>query len=445
MCEMDMGHFTNPNLSMAVVRCWYSGCVVLDRTSTCSICIATLTYVDDRIYYDCLLIEMAALQAADVRTSFLFVGDLNGQQQEWLGSTTTNSHGVADLDFVTVSGCDQLVTGQTHARGGTLDLLMTDVPDLVRVAVVARLGSSDQSSLSIAISMAQAIPNFSVSKRVLLKHRVNLTAICDAIGMLPWRSIWSADNPVERLNVHFSLLVERFVPTKVIRVCNKDKPWFNNDCRRSFDLNQEAHLRCTHDRSRVNWEEFVHYQRIANAVYAEAMGQFSVRSKDVLMNAQCPHKWWSTLKSTVLGSSSDSSLPPVIGAGGGLVCRTVGKAEMLCVDFEGKQTRDLIDLPSTCHPSPSLSIFAFRSRESCWIWISMVVLTHWMWFLIFWRGQLRFWPLIPLTGIRNQFSITSGQGWLRPMLFTGKWGKKIFSYGGVFDLAVEQPQLFRKL
>ena len=66
-----------------------------------------------------------------------------------------------------------------------------------RVAVVAPLGSSGHSSLSIAISMAQAIPNLCVSRRVLLKHRVNWTAVCDAIGVLPLRSIWSADNPVE--------------------------------------------------------------------------------------------------------------------------------------------------------------------------------------------------------------------------------------------------------
>ena len=31
--------------------------------------------------------------------------------------------------------------------------------------------------------------------------------------------------------MHLSLLVERFVPTKVIRVRNNDKPWFNDDCR----------------------------------------------------------------------------------------------------------------------------------------------------------------------------------------------------------------------
>ena len=53
---------------------------------------------DDRIY-DCLLTSMAAMQAEDVRASFLFLGNLNGHHQEWLGSATTNSHGVAAFDF----------------------------------------------------------------------------------------------------------------------------------------------------------------------------------------------------------------------------------------------------------------------------------------------------------------------------------------------------------
>ena len=160
--------------------------------------------------------------------------------------------------------------------------------------------------------------------------------------------------------MHLFLVVERFVPTKVICVNNKDKPWFNNDCRLAFDIKQEAHLRWTRDRSRVNWDEFVHYQRRANAVYAEAMSQFSVRSRNVLMNGQCPHQWWSTLKSAVFGSSSDSPLPPLIGAGGGLVCKSVGKADMLSAQFYGKQSKDPKDLPSTCHFSPSLTTFAFR-------------------------------------------------------------------------------------
>ena len=65
--------------------------------------------------YDCLLTAMAAVQAADACASFLFLGDLTGHHQEWLGSTTTKRHAVAALDFATVSGCDQLVIGPTQA------------------------------------------------------------------------------------------------------------------------------------------------------------------------------------------------------------------------------------------------------------------------------------------------------------------------------------------
>ena len=170
--------------------------------------------------------------------------------------------------------------GPTHASGGTHDLMMPDVPDLVWVAVVAPLGSSDHSSLSIAISMAQANPNLCVSRRVLLKHRVNWSAVCDAICVLPCRSIWSADNPVKLrpMGIYLSLLVERFVPTKVIGVRNKDKPWFNDDCRLAFDIKQGIHLRWIRDRFRVNWDEFVHYQSRANDVYTEATSQFSVKA-----------------------------------------------------------------------------------------------------------------------------------------------------------------------
>ena len=188
---------------------------------------------------------MAAVQADDVRASFLFVCDLNGHHQERQGSTTTNHHGVAAIDFATVSGCDQLVVGPTHARGGTLNLMMTDVPDLVRVSVVAPIGNSDHASLSAVISMAQAVRNLFVSRVVFLKHQVNWNTVCGAMQDLPWRNIWSAVNPVEVLNEHLLQLVGRFVPTKVIRVRNKNKPWFDDQFRHAFGLKQEAHRRWT--------------------------------------------------------------------------------------------------------------------------------------------------------------------------------------------------------
>ena len=85
---------------------------------------------------------------------------------------------------------------------------------------------------------------------------------------LPWRYIWSADNTVEVLSEHLLLLVGRFVQTKIIRVRNKDKPSFDDQCRNAFGLKQ-AYLRWTRDRSWDNWEEFVHSQVRANETYSE--------------------------------------------------------------------------------------------------------------------------------------------------------------------------------
>ena len=39
------------------------------------------------------------------------------------------------LDFCNLSGCEQLVRGSTHIAGNRLDLVMTDVPDIVNMVV----------------------------------------------------------------------------------------------------------------------------------------------------------------------------------------------------------------------------------------------------------------------------------------------------------------------
>ena len=45
------------------------------------------------------------------------------------------------------------------------------------------------------------------------------------------------------------------------------------------------------------------------------------------------------------------------------MCESVGKVDLLSDHFDGKQSRESVDLPLTCHLSPSLTSFAFRSSE----------------------------------------------------------------------------------
>ena len=82
--------------------------------------------------------------------------------------------------------------------------------------------------------MVQAVPNLCVSRNVFLKHQVNWNKVCGAMQDLPWGNIWSDDNPVDVLNEHLFLLVERFVPTKIIRGATKTKPWFDDQCRHAL-------------------------------------------------------------------------------------------------------------------------------------------------------------------------------------------------------------------
>ena len=65
-------------------------------------------------------------------------------------------------------------------------------------------------------------------------------------------------------------------------------------------------------------------------------------------------------KSAVFGLSS---LPPLLGGRGGLVCESVGKADLLSDHFDGKHSIESVDLPNACHPSPRLAYFTFSSGE----------------------------------------------------------------------------------
>ena len=98
----------------------------------------------------------------------------------------------------------------------------------------------------------------------------------------------------------------------------------------------------------------------------QTLGQFSNRNWDVLMITQSPHKWWSTHKSAVFGSSS--SLPPLVGESGGLVGESVGEADLLADRFNSKRTGESVDLPVVVRVRHCLRLLVgwWARRRICW-------------------------------------------------------------------------------
>ena len=89
---------------------------------------------------------MTKIQSVDKKASLLFVGDVNAQHEQWLGSSTMSVHDRAVLDIASSSGCEQMVTEPTHIDGGMFDLALTDIYAL-EVRVGSPVGASDHSAI----------------------------------------------------------------------------------------------------------------------------------------------------------------------------------------------------------------------------------------------------------------------------------------------------------
>ena len=59
-----------------------------------------------------------------------------------------------------------------------------------------------------------------------------------------------------------------------------------------------------------------------------------------------------------------SSLPPLFSEGGGLLCESVDKADLLSDHFDSKQSREAVDLPHTSHLSYHLCLQVERGQAS---------------------------------------------------------------------------------
>ena len=158
-------HFDSPNLNIVNLKFCFLGFVVWDRPCMYSVFAATLTQmtrfsiVYKHQWLPCWLRMFMSLSCLWMIWTAIIRSGCGLWPWTVAAATTTMSRSLQSVGF-----------GPTHSRSGTLNLLMTDVPDLRQVAVVATIGNSDHSSLSAVLSISQAVPNLCVSWKVFQKY-----------------------------------------------------------------------------------------------------------------------------------------------------------------------------------------------------------------------------------------------------------------------------------
>ena len=89
---------------------------------------------------------------------------------------------------------------------------------MVEANVRAPIGNSDQSSICLRVTTSQRVSEFSFSKYVYLKNRVNWDLVRSDVVQLDWTSIRSSgvETRVGHLSSELQRIVRRRVPVRRI-------------------------------------------------------------------------------------------------------------------------------------------------------------------------------------------------------------------------------------
>ena len=181
--------------------------------------------------------------------------------------------------------------GPTHIAGNRLNLVMTDVPDIVDVVVGTPLGTSDHCFVSFVLRVEQSVPEYNVRSTLILKYRTNRDSVRNAVRSFKWSTILRSADSLVALDRAIGEVVGRNVPTTVLCSRSGDKQWFDARCRRAYDAKQTAYRARCRAHSAEHWGQFVLARAEAQRVCGAARELHNERTRNTLKYSTCSHKW----------------------------------------------------------------------------------------------------------------------------------------------------------
>ena len=147
--------------------------------------------------------------------------------------------------------------GPTHIAGNRLDLVITDVLDIVDVVDGTPLGTSDNCFVSCVLRVEQCVPEYNVRSTVYLKHRTNWDTVRSAVRSFLWSTILKSADTLVAFNRALDEVIPTYVPTTVLRSKSGDKQWFDASCWRAYDFKQNVYRAWCRARNAEHWGQFM--------------------------------------------------------------------------------------------------------------------------------------------------------------------------------------------
>ena len=300
---------------------------------------------------------------ANPSSQILVCGDFNAHHQEWLThSRTIDLPGTLSYNFALSYDLEQIVKSPTRFPDRAndspylLDLFLCSNPEDCTAEVLAPLGTSDHSVVSVNISCAnstQAAPP--VHRTVYQYSKADWDGFRSFLGDIPLDFIFNlnASNAAAELTDWLNIGMDLFIPSKTYQTQSHSQPWFSPACAAAIS-HRNHYFKLFH---RSNTPEHRQLFRTARnkcqRILAEAKDNYAASIRQSILSQRLGSKDFWRIANNVMNRGT-SSIPPLFN-GPEVLTSSKDKANVLAERFaanstiqEGEHTLPCFPLRTEC-------------------------------------------------------------------------------------------------
>ena len=211
-----------------------------------------------------------------------------------------------------------------------MDLIFTDAPALIRnVQVLPPIATSDHCPVTCHI-LLKITKQPTYKRHIWLYDRADVVGFHQQLSNTPWHIMFSTtDNANEAAGCWTDLffnVVKDFIPNKIVTVRPNDKPWVDNELKRSIKQRDRLWRKFKHTRDQQSFNIFKQARNLVVSMNRQKRNQYLHRVQESLSGPAANMKtFWGAFKA-LTGSKRNTAVPPLV-RDGALITNPVDKAE----------------------------------------------------------------------------------------------------------------------
>ena len=261
----------------------------------------------------------------------VLIGDLNLNKVSWPGGTTSSGIQNAFLDTFDDVNLDQLIDKPTHINGKTLDLLLTNSPQIISKVDVKPIGEfckSDHSAIDflLDINISRKKPQ---KRKIFNFKKANWGKLNDSLRYVKWNLLLKhcdANTAWLRFKSKLLELCRNHIPTITIK-SGFQPPWFDNETFKLCRKKERLRAKYKHTNKPEHYKNYSNCRKELKFLIQDKMR--ANLNDDENDPALISKKFWSHVKS----SSNSTRIPESVSYNGQFRNNAKDQAELFNIFF----------------------------------------------------------------------------------------------------------------